>query len=47
MHRDVKPDNMLISNEGHIKLTDFGLSEISCERRESKWHNKCLRFGGL
>ncbi|CAG0903735.1 unnamed protein product [Cyprideis torosa] len=35
VHRDVKPDNMLISNKGHIKLTDFGLSEVNCERARS------------
>ncbi|KAM5156623.1 serine/threonine-protein kinase greatwall [Mantella aurantiaca] len=32
IHRDLKPDNMLISNEGHIKLTDFGLSKVSLKR---------------
>ncbi|XP_038654115.1 serine/threonine-protein kinase greatwall isoform X1 [Scyliorhinus canicula] len=32
IHRDLKPDNMLISNLGHIKLTDFGLSRVTLNR---------------
>ena len=41
IYRDLKPENILLAADGHIKLTDFGLSKESFDFDDKKADSFC------
>ena len=45
IYRDMKPDNVMIDYDGHIRLIDFGFAKKLFERSSYKTRTNCGTIG--